>query len=291
MPDQDRARRDRPGVVVEHRHRYVPILRRCDSAGEATEGASADSQAAEGRRPPNRASMRARVRPAARTDPRSRNPLLPQRVRRSSPSCSGPTIEMDVDMDNTAFCLGCCRVASRLTRDTREPRLPGALLLLQEAVGEDDLDDRCDGVLAGPVALQFDRERNPADRLPAACITRSRPARWAAARCRRSRRRRVDLIPFAQRVQRGKGHADFGPQGADDELAAAGGVHGLDEFDVLQEFVVVRSSGLSSCRAGRRARAGWAAPAGGDVDGRVHDRDLEGLDGPEGRTAFLTRRS
>lgn len=43
----------------------------------------------------------------------------------------------------------------------------GGLLLLQQAVGEDDLDDRCDGVLAGPVALQLDRERDPADRLPA----------------------------------------------------------------------------------------------------------------------------
>jgi len=27
---------------------------------------------------------------------------------------------------------------------------------------------------------------------------------------------RIDLIPFPQRVERGEGHADFGPQGADD---------------------------------------------------------------------------
>ena len=45
--------------------------------------------------------------------------------------------------------------------------MPGALLLLQEAVSEDDLDDRRDHVLAGPVALQLAGERDPADRLPA----------------------------------------------------------------------------------------------------------------------------
>ena len=43
----------------------------------------------------------------------------------------------------------------------------------------------------------------------------------------------IDLVPFAQRVERGEGHADFGPQGAEDELAAPGGVDGLDEFEVL----------------------------------------------------------
>src|SRR5580693_6013890 len=42
-----------------------------------------------------------------------------------------------------------------------------ALLLFQQAVGEDDLDDRRDRVLAGPVALQLAGERDPADRLPA----------------------------------------------------------------------------------------------------------------------------
>src|SRR5215472_13752101 len=48
-----------------------------------------------------------------------------------------------------------------------EPGREEVLFLLQQAVGEDDLDDRLDGVLAGPVALQLDRERDPADRLPA----------------------------------------------------------------------------------------------------------------------------
>jgi hypothetical protein len=44
---------------------------------------------------------------------------------------------------------------------------PWALFLFQQAVGEDDLDDLLDGGLAGPVALQLDRERDPADRLAA----------------------------------------------------------------------------------------------------------------------------
>jgi hypothetical protein len=41
----------------------------------------------------------------------------------------------------------------------------------------------------------------------------------------------------------------------------------------------------AACRlsAGRRVRGGLAVPAGGDVDGRVHDRDFEGLDGPDRR--------
>src|SRR5439155_3086257 len=42
-----------------------------------------------------------------------------------------------------------------------------ALLLLQEPVREDDLDDGLNRVLACTVALQLDRERDPADRLRA----------------------------------------------------------------------------------------------------------------------------
>ena len=115
-------------------------------------------------------------------------------------------MEMDVDMDNTAFSVGCCRVASRLTRGTREPRRPG---------------DYC----------SFSR-RDPAVGL------------WRGAADRVDDR--IDLVSFAQCIKCGKGHADFGPQGADDELPAPGGADGLNEFDVLQELTVVRSSGLSS---------------------------------------------
>ena len=43
----------------------------------------------------------------------------------------------------------------------------------------------------------------------------------------------VDLIPFPQRVEGGEGHADLGPQGAEEELAAAGRADGLGEFEVL----------------------------------------------------------
>src|ERR1700722_4785166 len=41
------------------------------------------------------------------------------------------------------------------------------LLFLQQAFIEDDLDDRRDRLLAGPLALQFTGERDPADRLSA----------------------------------------------------------------------------------------------------------------------------
>src|SRR5580704_1464685 len=108
------------------------------------------------------------------------------------------------------------------------------LLLLQQAVGEDDLDDRRDRVLAGPVALQFDREGDPADRLPAGldhAVKAGAVGLWGGAADRVDDG--VDLVSFAERIERGEGHADFGPQGADDELAAAGGMDGLDEVDVL----------------------------------------------------------
>src|SRR5580704_18442075 len=99
------------------------------------------------------------------------------------------------------------------------------LLLLQQAVGEDDLDDCRDRVLAGPVALPFDRKSDPADRLSAGLdhTVKAGPVRLGRGAADRVDDG-VDLIPFAERVERGKGHADFGPQGADDELAAAGGV-------------------------------------------------------------------
>src|SRR6266498_3754325 len=122
---------------------------------------------------------------------------------------------------------------------------------------------------------------------PPAWITRSRPARWASRGAADGVDDGVDLIPFAQRVERGEGHADFGPQGADDELAAAGGADGLKEFDVLpgvdrrpvERLVVGQQAG----EFGER----WLSPAGGDVDGRVHDRDPEGLDGPDRRNGVL----
>ncbi len=54
-----------------------------------------------------------------------------------------------------------------------------------------------------------------------------------------------------------------------------------------QELTVVRSSGLSSVsRPASSGRVGCPL-AGGDVDGRVHDRDPEGLDGLDRRDSVL----
>ena len=66
----------------------------------------------------------------------------------------------------------------------------------------------------------------------------------------------------------------------------AGRVNGLNELDVLpgvdrrpvQRLVVGQQAG----------EFGEGRPlAGGDVDRRVHDRDPEGLDGPDGRDGVL----
>src|ERR1022692_4347408 len=161
-------------------------------------------------------------------------------------------------------------------------------LSLHDALPIYDLDDGLDGVLAGPVALQLDREGDPADRLPAGLDHAGQagaggPGRGAADRVDD----RVDLIPFPQRVEGGEGHADFGPQGADDELAAAGRVDGLDEFDVLPG---VGRGPVERLVVGQQAGEfgeGGLSPAGGDVDGGVHDRDVEGFDGLDRRDGVL----
>ena len=69
--------------------------------------------------------------------------------------------------------ISCARpIVPRISRRRRPRPLPTVVaaamrahLLFAQAVGEDDLDDRLDCVLAGLVALQLTGERNPADRL------------------------------------------------------------------------------------------------------------------------------
>jgi hypothetical protein len=51
----------------------------------------------------------------------------------------------------------------------------------------------------------------------------------------------IDLVTLAEGVERGKGHADLRPQGAEDELAPAGRAYGAEEVSVLPH--VERSSG------------------------------------------------
>src|SRR5215471_15240331 len=86
-------------------------------------------------------------------------PITPRMSQRRSRALS---VEVASDMRFTTFSL-LLRVWQAMLRAAAAM----GLLLLQEPVGEDDLDDRLDGVLARPVALQLDRERDPADRLAA----------------------------------------------------------------------------------------------------------------------------
>src|SRR5580698_540489 len=116
----------------------------------------------------------------------------------------------------------------------RTLRSSDGLLLLGEAVGQDDVDDRRDGFGAGPVALQLAGERDPADRLAAGQADPLQAGPVGLGRGAGDRvDDRVDLGPVVQRVERGEGHADLGPQRADDQLTAAGGADGRQELDVL----------------------------------------------------------
>ena len=76
-------------------------------------------------------------------------------------------------------------------------------MLLQQAVSEDDLDDRRDRVLAGPVALELAGERDPADRLRARlhhAVQAGAVGLWRGAADRVDDG--VDLVSFAQCIER-----------------------------------------------------------------------------------------
>src|SRR5262249_56076687 len=97
----------------------------------------------------------------------------------------------------------------------------------------------------------------------------------------------VDLVPVPQRVERGEGHADFGPESAEDELASAGGADGLEEFDVLPGVGGGPVERLVVCQQFGEFGEGGPSPAGGYIDGRVHHRDVEGLDRLDRRDGVL----
>jgi len=95
-------------------------------------------------------------------------------------------------------------------------------LLLEQPFGKNDLDDFLHGFRAGPVALELNRERDPAGRLPTrlnhTLEARAMGLNGSAADCVDDR---IDLVALSHGVERGKRHADLGPEGADDELAPA----------------------------------------------------------------------
>jgi hypothetical protein len=99
----------------------------------------------------------------------------------------------------------------------------------------------------------------------------------------------VDLIPFAQRIQCGKGHADFSPQGADDELAAAGRADSLDEFEVLPGIDRGPLQRLVLCQQVGEFGKRRLSLAGGDVDGECMTGTPKDLIVLTVETAFLTR--
>src|SRR5207244_4664875 len=83
------------------------------------------------------------------------------------------------------------------SRATLPPMFPIPMIavaisfLLEQPLGQHDLDDLLHGLQARPVALQFDRERNPANWLWLPPARRARAPRDAPRpRCRRSRRPR-----------------------------------------------------------------------------------------------------
>src|SRR5260370_35893800 len=107
-------------------------------------------------------------------------------------------------------------------------------LLLEQAFGKNDLDNSLHGFRAGPVALELNGERDPAGRLPTR-LNHTLEAR--AMGLDGSAADRVDdriyLVAVSHGVERGKRHADLGPEGADDELAPAGRANRIEEIRVF----------------------------------------------------------
>ena len=168
----------------------------------------------------------------------------------------------------------------RHRRSGREVR--GRRAVLQQAIGEDDLHDRRDRLQTRPVALKLARERNPADRL---CPSLDHALEPGPVRLQRRAADRVDdgidLVAFAERVERREGHAHLRPQRAEDELPAPARPHRLHELDVLpgvdrgavDRRIVRQELGELGQRRLRLTR--------GDIDRRVDNRHTERLHRPD----------
>ena len=105
---------------------------------------------------------------------------------------------------------------------------------LEQARGEDDVDDFGHGVLPGPVPLQLARQGHPADRLPSGLhdALQTGPVRlWGGPS--HGVNHRIDLVARSKRVERREGEADFCPQRRHDQLLASGGFDRPAELDVL----------------------------------------------------------
>jgi hypothetical protein len=98
---------------------------------------------------------------------------------------------------------------------------------------------------------------------------------------------RIDVVALPQRVEGREGHADFGPESAQDQLAPPGGAHRGEEIGVLPRVgrrpinrrVVLEQFGeLGHCRL---------SASGCDVDRGMNDRHVEGLRGLHGRDDVL----
>src|SRR5450755_275998 len=99
----------------------------------------------------------------------------------------------------------------------------------------------------------------------------------------------IDVIALPEGVEGREGHADLGPERAEDELPAPGRVDGLYELGVLP--------GVDCGAVERRAvleqfgelRNGRLLLAGCDVDGRVDDRHSERSGRLHGRDDVLAQ--
>ncbi|HKS88317.1 MAG TPA: hypothetical protein VJR70_02650 [Stellaceae bacterium] len=86
----------------------------------------------------------------------------------------------------------------------------------------------------------------------------------------------IDLIAGPQRVQGGKGQACFGPQRRQDQLLAAGRFDRPAEFDVLPGVDCGAVVGGKCFEHPSQLRDRRLVQAGGDVDGRMHNRQAVG---------------
>src|ERR1700678_1117689 len=160
--------------------------------------------------------------------------------------------------------------------------------LFQQPVFEHDIDDGGNRLDAVPIALEFARQRDPANRL----CTSLNDAFEAGAVCfDRRPGNGVDygiyFVTLAQGIECSERHAHFGPERAENEFSPSGCTNCSDEIEALPRVdgrAIDRRKLLQFCG---EFRDGWPDLTRCDVHRRMDDREVERVGGLGGRYDVL----